>query len=311
MIAVALVIASRVTRAGRRRGHWNAISAPPRDVFRPAACEVFEGKSNMATTTVPGTPTFTAGGVASATFGSIGRNFVTFALLALLAEVPLQVLQWYTMKSRLGAAAIVGSPGAAITYGLTLIASSLLTIFMVYVLQAAIVYGTITDLNGRRASFGSCLSMALKVALPLIGLSIISGLGTALGFILLIVPGIIVALGWSVAVPVKVVERAGVFESLSRSWELTSGHKGTIFLLALVFAIASWIFAALGFAISGVFPFMHPGTAVEFPVVFYVYNGVIRAVTAMVGGAGAATIYYQLRAIKEGIAPEKLAAVFD
>jgi hypothetical protein len=31
----------------------------------------------------------------------------------------------------------------------------------------------------------------------------------------------------------------------------------------------------------------------------------------MVGGTGVATIYYQLRAIKEGIAPEKLAAVFD
>jgi hypothetical protein len=100
-------------------------------------------------------------------------------------------------------------------------------ITMAYVLQAAIVYGTVTDLSGRRASLGSCVSAALKVLLPLIGLSIVSTLGMMLGLILLVVPGIILALGWSTAVPVKIVERAGVFESLSRSWALTSGYMAS------------------------------------------------------------------------------------
>jgi len=260
------------------------------------------------------TPTFTMGGVASATFGSIGRNFATFALLALLAEVPQQALSWYTTQignsAQIGAAA--ANPAALMSLGGTILATSLLTIIMAYVLQAAIVYGTITDLNGRRASLGSCLSTAFKVLLPLIGLSIVSTFGVVLGMVLLIVPGVILALGWAVAVPVRVVERTGVFDSLGRSWQLTSGYKGTLFLLFLIFGLASLLFGFLGQAMAGVFSLTRPGTMpASLPITYFIYTGVIQAVSAMVGAAGAATIYYQLRAIKEGIAPEKLAAVFD
>ena len=264
----------------------------------------------MATTTVAETSTFTMGGVASATFGSIGRNFVTFAALAVLAEVPVQLLEWYRAGSA-AAARLLTTPSAAVTYGTMAFASFLFIVTMAYVLQATIVYGTVTDLSGRRASFGSCLGAALKVLLPLVGLSIVSTLGTVLGFILLVIPGVILALGWSVAVPVKVVERAGVFESFSRSWELTSGYKGTIFLLLLVYLLAAWLFGALGFVFFGVFSFRHPAMPTGLPIAFYAYNGVLRGMEAMVGGAGVATIYYQLRAIKEGVAPEQLAAVFD
>jgi hypothetical protein len=266
----------------------------------------------MATTTVAETPTFTVGGVASATFGSIGRNFLTFAVLALLAAAPQQAMAFYTTQYRLvGPQLFAARPGVLATYFAALIASVLVSVVVTYVLQAAIVYGTVTDLSGRRASLGSSLSVAFKVLLPLIGLSIVSTLGVMLGLILLIVPGGILALGWSIAVPVRVVERVGVFQSLSRSWELTSGYKGTIFLLALVFGLASWIFGVVGLSFAGVFSFARPTTPVAFPIAFYVYSGVIQAIQALVGGAGVATIYYQLRAMKEGIAPEQLAAVFD
>jgi hypothetical protein len=264
----------------------------------------------MATTTAEA-PTFSVGGVASATFGSIGRNFLTFTLLALLAEVPQGVLSFYTNRFQVGTAPFTANPGAAFTYFATIISAFFLAIFMAYVLQAAIVYGTVTDLNGRRASFGSCLGTALKVFFPLVGLSIISTLGTGVGMILLVVPGVILALGWSIAVPVRVVERVGVFESLGRSWTLTSGFKGTIFLLALIFVLAGALFSMLGLSLAGVFSFTRPPVPAAFPIGYFVYAGVIRALEAMVGGAGVATIYYQLRAIKEGIAPEQLAAVFD
>jgi len=267
----------------------------------------------MATTTTTETPDFTMGGVASATFGSIGRNFTTFALLALLAEVPIQTVAWYSYKAQIGAiqAGALNNAATLVKYLATSTAMSFPTVIMAYVLQAAIVYGTITDLNGRRASFGSCLSTALKVILPLIGLSIVSTFGVMLGFVLLVVPGIILALGWAIAVPVRVVERKGVFGSLGRSWELTSGYKGTIFLLFLIFFLASALFSSLGQAMAGLFTSNPAALPTSLPITYFVYFGVIRAVSAMVGAAGAATIYYQLRAIKEGIAPDKLAAVFD
>ncbi|HKD24272.1 MAG TPA: hypothetical protein VKB71_19785, partial [Rhizomicrobium sp.] len=64
-------------------------------------------------------------------------------------------------------------------------------------------------------------------------------------------------------------------------------------------------------SMAGVFSLTRPAQPTELPILYFVYFGVIQAVSAMVGGAGVATMYYQLRAIKEGIAPEKLAAVFD
>ncbi|HKD20508.1 MAG TPA: hypothetical protein VKB71_00785, partial [Rhizomicrobium sp.] len=246
----------------------------------------------MATTTME-TPTFTMGGVASATFGSIGRNFATFALLALLAEVPQQGLVMYMNKFQVGALqGGLNNPAALGTFFATTMATSFLTIIMAYVLQAAIVYGTVTDLSGRRASFGSSLSTALKVLLPLIGLSIVSTLGVMLGLVLLVVPGIILALGWAIAVPVRVIERTGVFASLSRSWQLTSGYKGTIFLLFLVFTLASLLFSFLGQSMAGVFSLTRPAQPTELPILYFVYFGVIQAVSAMVGGAGVATMYY-------------------
>jgi hypothetical protein len=236
---------------------------------------------------------------------------LTFAILALLAAAPQQAMAWYSTALNLSSPALAANPAALAPYFAMLGASVLVSVIMTYVLQATIVYGTVTDLSGRRASLGSSLGTAFKLILPLIGLSIVSGVGVMLGLILLIVPGIILALGWSIAVPVRVVERVGVFASLSRSWELTSGYKGTIFLLVLVFALASWLFSALGLAFAGVFSFAQLTKPTAFPIAFYVYSGVIQAIQSLVGAAGAATIYYQLRAMKEGIAPEQLAAVFD
>jgi len=42
---------------------------------------------------------------------------------------------------------------------------------------------------------------------------------------ILIVPGIIVALGWAVAGPVYLHENITLFGSFGRSWELTDGYK--------------------------------------------------------------------------------------
>ena len=65
---------------------------------------------------------------------------------------------------------------------------------------------------------------------------------------LFIVPGIILFLMWSLAVPAKVVEHKGIFDSMSRSMELTKGSRGRIFiimLLMLVLVLAiTWLLQA-------------------------------------------------------------------
>ena len=51
----------------------------------------------------------------------------------------------------------------------------------------------------------------------------------------LIVPGVLLFLMWSLAVPAKVLESKGIFDAMSRSMELTKGSRGRIFVIWLLF----------------------------------------------------------------------------
>jgi len=51
------------------------------------------------------------------------------------------------------------------------------------------------------------------------------GLGVMVGFLFLIVPGVILAICWLVSAPVLVVEKVGVFRAMERSLALTRNHR--------------------------------------------------------------------------------------
>jgi uncharacterized membrane protein len=65
------------------------------------------------------------------------------------------------------------------------------------------------------------------------------GLGVGAGLIALIVPGVLLALMWSLAVPVKVLEDKSATDAMSRSADLTKGDRGRIFVVWLLFIVLS------------------------------------------------------------------------
>jgi hypothetical protein len=75
--------------------------------------------------------------------------------------------------------------------------------------------------------------------LGVIGVSMLVGLGVAAGFIALIVPGVILAMMWSLSVPVKVLENKSATDAMSRSADLTKGDRGRIFVIWLLFIVLS------------------------------------------------------------------------
>lgn len=88
-----------------------------------------------------------------------------------------------------------------------------------------------------------------RVAWPYIGLSILSNIGIIVGLVLLVVPGVILAIRWSIAAPLLIAEELGVTESLSESWARTKGHALTIlvaYLVPLVPLLASLAIYATG-----------------------------------------------------------------
>jgi len=176
-------------------------------------------------------------------------------------------------------------------------------------LQAAIAHGALVSLNGGRASFADCFSTGIRNALPLTGIVILATLGMMVGFVLLFVPGIILALMWSVITPVRVAEQTDVVETFSRSSSLTSGYKGSIFGISVMFFVLSFVVSMAIRPLSGLSLIGQGGTSSAI-LVFVALSGIVRAVLGLIGAAGVASIYYELRLVKEGVGPEQLAAVF-
>ncbi|HKJ36308.1 MAG TPA: hypothetical protein VKA36_07060 [Solirubrobacterales bacterium] len=106
--------------------------------------------------------------------------------------------------------------------------------------------------DGRRdQSVGDLISSAMPAILPLIAFGILFGIGVAIGFVLLIIPGLILLTFWCVGAPAIVVEGIGPFAAFKRSWDLVRGDAWSVFAtLVVVLLILIVIGAVLG-AIGG------------------------------------------------------------
>ena len=114
-----------------------------------------------------------------------------------------------------------------------------------YVVQASLIKA-VQDVRDGRVDLD--LSQTVRAAgpyiLPVIGASILAGIGIAIGFILFIVPGLILLTYWCLIVPFIVLGGSGVFASFGHSWRTVRGYAwrvfGTyvlVFLILLAFAI--------------------------------------------------------------------------
>ena len=70
--------------------------------------------------------------------------------------------------------------------------------------------------------------------LPIMGAAILMGIIVGFGFILLIVPGIILGLGLSMTFYCVVDRNEGPIEAMKTSWEITKGFRADIFLFWLL-----------------------------------------------------------------------------
>lgn len=245
---------------------------------------------------------FDLGRVIQRTFKAIQQNWAIFTIASvILVGVP-TLLQTYGMSNQMY--------GFDATNFLITAAGWILWIVGSYMLQGMVVKVSVNGLNGKAMGFGAAFEAGIKLFLPLLGLGIVVGLGTMLGFILLIVPGIIVAVMWSAATGALVVEGRGIFESLQRSRDLTRGYRWPIFGLAVIYMVVSFVIGMLvggiGMATGGSFLDGSTNMAVNMAT-----NAVSNILTGVIGGAGAAALYYELRSVKEGVGPEQLASVFD
>ena len=108
--------------------------------------------------------------------------------------------------------------------------------------SAALTYGVVMELQGKRASIGACVSTGLVRFFPALGVGLLTILAVVGGCLLLVIPGIMVACALYIAMPISVIEKPGVMGALRRSRELTTGYKAQIF--GLMFLLGLMAFGA-------------------------------------------------------------------
>lgn len=252
---------------------------------------------------------FSVGRVFSRGFGVIADNPVTVLGIAFLfGAIPSMLVSWLqqrTLASRMDAYQMIGSVG--VVFG-ALLVSLVIQAFV----QGSLVRATLAFVRGERATFAECLGASLSVLLPLIGLAILLGLGVWFGFALLIVPGIILYVMWSVASPALVAERIGIFAAFGRSRELTRGYRWKVLGVEALLFVAYYIFlaiiAAITLALTGanLAVLAQSGLPIGWLLITIVSSTVVNTVWSTVQ----TSLYVALRDAKEGLPEEALHEIF-
>ncbi len=178
------------------------------------------------------------------TFHLYRNQFVVFVGIAAIPQLVVLALQLALSGLILGRA-LTGMSAAIFLGAVTALVIGL-TSFVAVEVSAAATIMAVSHLHlDRPTSIGSAYAAARGSMSRVIGISLGVGICVGLGLLLLIVPGIYLALAWSLAIPVTVLEGGGFGASTNRSSALTKGSKGQIFVIYFLIGVIAWIASAL------------------------------------------------------------------
>ena len=187
-------------------------------------------------------------------------------------------------------------PVAAGLYAIQFLVAVLLPIALAVIVSlvfwvlAVLYQGFVVELvsaaeNHHRRSIGELVNAVTPVLGTLLVISILFAIGLLIGFILIIIPGLILLTIWSVVVPVEVLEHRGIMGSFRRSRELVRGNGWNVFgVIVIVFLAAIVISFLVGLLAS---PLGHVGR----DLVQWAVNVAIAPVVAL----SASVLYFELR----------------
>jgi hypothetical protein len=249
---------------------------------------------------------FTIGNVLGTSFAVLRRNIVAFGIFALGFGLFNLVAEWAVgiIGSQIAAAAKTDAP---VTWGtwappiLFTIAVFFASMVISSLATAAVSYGVFQDLRGQRAGTIDCLVRGLASILPVVIASLAFSLIVSLASILLLIPGVLIWLAYWLYVPAIVVEKRGIIDSFRRSAFLTRGRRWRVVGLWLVAGVASLLVS------SGLTRVLLSATGGWRFGALYISEAAMTAFYA----AATAVSYYCLRADKEGVGIDDIAAVFD
>jgi MFS family permease len=199
------------------------------------------------------------GEILSQTFNLYSSRFFLFYIPFLVAGFFTGA--WGEIVSRMfpmpAAPELTAPPDVLLSYLFSLFAVLVVTFFLVGLVSwiiGTIVNGMVvkvaSDVLERRSSdLSEAFDFTVGRLPSLLGAGIVTGILIVVGLICLVVPGIILAIMFSLVVPAIVIERVGALESLSRSRRLVGGRWlktfGLLLLIYIIIFVAGLIFGAI------------------------------------------------------------------
>ncbi len=213
-------------------------------------------------------------------FNSIIATYREHAGVLLWAALPI-----FVPIAVLNGAIYSGSTGA----GLVLLVL-LIVIVASFWYQAVVVEAVrrIHDRN-RSLSVGELYRAVGPVVAPLLGAALLAGVAITLGFIVFVIPGLVLLTWWALIAPAIVIERTPVLHAFRRSRELVRGNAWQVFAVI----VALWIFElVLGIVFRVI------AAAISHSLFVYGVGSLIaQLIAAPLAGLAAATMFFELRSL--------------
>jgi hypothetical protein len=148
--------------------------------------------------------------------------------------------------------------------------------------------------DGRRdATPGQLLKAVTPVLWSLFAVAVVADLGIVIGFLFILVPGLILMTIWAVAAPIVVLERPAGLGALSRSREIVRGNGWQVFAVILIL----WVLVAV---VSAAVEIGADSAGTGVSIVVRVVVGVL---TAPLPALAAAVLYFELLSVRGEKAP--------
>jgi len=173
-----------------------------------------------------------------------------------------------------------------------------------YLLSQGATVIAVSDLYlGRTSSLGGAFRRVRGKLAVIFGVVVLTFLAVFAGCVLLIIPGIYIALRLAVGVQAAVLEGVGPGDALSRSFALTKENAGRVFLIFLLYAFLSYgLIALLGVPfIVGTFLAKNNSDLVRmFTMMTQVGSFIASSLVMPFGTIAMSLFYYDMRVRKEG-----------
>jgi hypothetical protein len=199
-------------------------------------------------------------------------------------------------------------------FGLT---TALLGMVVAAASQAATVVAVSQVHLDRPAGVVDSFSKVKNQIVGVIGLSLRIGFFVGLWSLLLIVPGILKAIEWSLAVPAKVLEGRNAGDAMSRSADLSRGNRGRIFVIWFLFFVLSigvsmllqWPIQIAAGGARGVRALQHAGAGWQ--VASLVATFVAQCLVGPLATIAFSLVYYDERVRKEAFDLQLMMTTID